>query len=179
MSQEGPALRRDPPRVPSPRRAPTEERLLPHHLPHALREVRVESPRLYHCDCSEHEQKTFSPLTDLMSEHIVLELLYLETKWASLTPYAKVADLLKDVLPVSPTTNAPRSEITFRRSPSASRRSSDAVDPARGALPLAGPDAGAERQTHPTLPPMVSRLPSQRGGDSEAIEEDAMHRLAA
>ena len=29
------------------------------------------------------------------------ELLYLETKWASLIAYAKVAELLKDVLPSS------------------------------------------------------------------------------
>jgi hypothetical protein len=33
------------------------------------------------------------------------ELLYLETKWASLIPYAKVAELLKDVLPVADTLN--------------------------------------------------------------------------
>lgn len=68
--------------------------------------VEIESPRLYHCRCSEHARKTFSPLTELMPEHAAPELLYLETKWASLAPYAKVADLLKDVLPVSPTTNA-------------------------------------------------------------------------
>jgi hypothetical protein len=68
--------------------------------------VQLESPRLYHCDCSEHEQKTFSPLTELMPKHTAPELLYLETKWASLAPYTKVADLLKDALPVSPRTNA-------------------------------------------------------------------------
>ena len=33
------------------------------------------------------------------------ELLYLETKWASLIPYAKVVELLKDVLPVADTLN--------------------------------------------------------------------------
>jgi hypothetical protein len=32
-------------------------------------------------------------------------LLYLETKWASLIPFARVADLLQEVLPVSETTN--------------------------------------------------------------------------
>jgi hypothetical protein len=68
--------------------------------------VELKSPRLYHCDCRPREQKTFSPLTQLMPEHTAPELLYLETKWASLAPYAKVADLLKDVLPVSSTTNA-------------------------------------------------------------------------
>ena len=33
------------------------------------------------------------------------ELLYLETKWASLIPYEEVAELLKDVLPVADTLN--------------------------------------------------------------------------
>jgi hypothetical protein len=33
------------------------------------------------------------------------ELLYLETKWASMTLFAKVADLLKEVLPVGASTN--------------------------------------------------------------------------
>ena len=33
------------------------------------------------------------------------ELLYLQTKWASLIPFAKVADLWKEVLPVAPSTN--------------------------------------------------------------------------
>lgn len=68
--------------------------------------VELRSPRFYHCECREHNQKTFSLLTELMPEHTAPELLYLETKWASLAPYAKVADLLKDVLPVSRTTNA-------------------------------------------------------------------------
>lgn len=38
-----------------------------------------------------------------MTGHSSPELLYVETKWASLVPYAKVADLLKEVLPVVPT----------------------------------------------------------------------------
>ena len=33
------------------------------------------------------------------------EMLYLETKWASLIPFARVADLLKDVLPVGDSVN--------------------------------------------------------------------------
>ncbi|MEM7789197.1 MAG: ISKra4 family transposase, partial [Bacteroidota bacterium] len=68
--------------------------------------VRLASPRLYHCPCAPRVAKTFSPLRSLLTEHAAPELLYLETKWASLAPYAKVADLLKDVLPVAETTNA-------------------------------------------------------------------------
>ena len=33
------------------------------------------------------------------------EMLYLETKWASLIPFARVADLLKEVLPVADSVN--------------------------------------------------------------------------
>ena len=38
--------------------------------------------------------------------HITPELLYLETKWASLIPFEKTANLLKEVLLVSETLNA-------------------------------------------------------------------------
>jgi hypothetical protein len=34
------------------------------------------------------------------------EMLYLETKWASLLPVARAADLLKEVLPVGDSVNA-------------------------------------------------------------------------
>jgi hypothetical protein len=34
------------------------------------------------------------------------EMLYLEAKWASLIPFAKVADLLQEVLPVEDSVNA-------------------------------------------------------------------------
>jgi hypothetical protein len=44
----------------------------------------VRSPRLYHCVCRPHETKTFSPLAGLLPNHTLPELLFLETKWASL-----------------------------------------------------------------------------------------------
>jgi hypothetical protein len=60
----------------------------------------LDSPRLGHCACRSHATKTFSPLAELLPEHTSPELLFLETKWASLAPYGVTADLLKDVLPV-------------------------------------------------------------------------------
>lgn len=62
-------------------------------------DVTVESPRYYHPQQAT-TTKTFSPLKDLFSQHITPERLYLETKWASLIPYQKTADLLKEVLPI-------------------------------------------------------------------------------
>jgi len=68
--------------------------------------VPLVSPRLYRCTCQPTGSKTFSPLTRLFTEHTAPELLYLETRWASLVSYDLTAGLLKDVLPVDTGTNA-------------------------------------------------------------------------
>ena len=62
--------------------------------------VTVESPR-YYLPPTETGPKTYSPLQHLFPQHATPEWLYLETKWASLIPYQKTADLLHDVLPVA------------------------------------------------------------------------------
>src|SRR3954466_2299940 len=58
------------------------------------------SPRVHRCACQPATNKTFSPLTALFTEHTAPELLYLETRWASLVSFGLTAGLLKDVLPV-------------------------------------------------------------------------------
>jgi hypothetical protein len=68
--------------------------------------VALKSPRLHHCPCQPHEEKTFSPLQGLLPEHVSPELLYLEVKWGSLWAYAPGCDLLHDVLPVNEKLNA-------------------------------------------------------------------------
>src|SRR3954451_19647840 len=68
--------------------------------------VPLVSPRLHRCTCQPTGSKTFSPLTALFTEHTAPELLYLETRWASLMSYDLTAGLLKDVLPVDTRTNA-------------------------------------------------------------------------
>jgi hypothetical protein len=62
--------------------------------------------RLHRCPCQGGKGKTFSPLADLFTAHTAPELLYLETKWASLVSYGLTADLLKDVLPIGTVANA-------------------------------------------------------------------------
>src|SRR3954453_20784725 len=62
------------------------------------------SPRVHRCACQPAASKTFSPLTALFTEHTAPELLYLETRWASLMSYGLT--VLKDVLPVDTRTNA-------------------------------------------------------------------------
>ena len=67
--------------------------------------VSVPNPRWQRCSCQESGPQSFRPTAQWLTGHTSPELMYLETKWASLIPYAKVADLLKDVLPVAPTWN--------------------------------------------------------------------------
>jgi hypothetical protein len=68
--------------------------------------VPLVSLRVHRCACQPAASKTFSPLTALFTEHTASELLYLETRWASLMSYDLTAGLLKDVLPVDTRTNA-------------------------------------------------------------------------
>src|SRR6202051_461356 len=65
----------------------------------------VRSPRLYHCVCRPHETKTFSPLAELLPNHTLPELLFLETKWASLMSYGMTSKLLQAVLPIDEPVN--------------------------------------------------------------------------
>ena len=75
-------------------------------------DVELSSPRLHRCSCqADDSPATTSPLHDLIPDHIAPERLYLETRWASLVPYAAAAGLLADVLPIASGANA----TTLRR----------------------------------------------------------------
>jgi hypothetical protein len=67
--------------------------------------VAVPNPRWNRCACQTDGPNTFRPTSVWLTGHTSPELLYVETKWASLIPFAKAADLLKEVLPVAPSTN--------------------------------------------------------------------------
>ena len=62
--------------------------------------------RLFHCDCTPHEKKSVSPLSDLLPERTAPELLYLETKFAALMSFDQSAKLLAEVLPIDEQLNA-------------------------------------------------------------------------
>ena len=64
------------------------------------------SPRLYHCRCQRRKTTTFRPLNALLTDGVAPELLFMETKWASLVSYGLTAQALKDFLPVDATLNA-------------------------------------------------------------------------
>ena len=62
--------------------------------------LRLRSERLFHCVCQPHPTRSYSPLAHLLSERTAPELLYLETKFASLISYGLTVDLLQEVLPI-------------------------------------------------------------------------------
>jgi hypothetical protein len=68
--------------------------------------VTLTSPRLYHCRCQPRQTTTFRPLNALLTDGVAPELLFMETKWASLVSYGLTAQALKDFLPVDATLNA-------------------------------------------------------------------------
>lgn len=56
--------------------------------------VAVPNPRWHRCVCQKTGPLTFRPTAQWLIGHTSPDLLYLETKWASLIPYARVVDLL-------------------------------------------------------------------------------------
>ena len=69
--------------------------------------VEVPNPRWERCPCRTEGPRTFRPSAAwLQGARTSPEMIYLETKWASLIPFEKVVDLLKEVLPVAEATNS-------------------------------------------------------------------------
>jgi hypothetical protein len=68
--------------------------------------LQLPSMRFFHCGCQRHVTRTFSPLAQLLTERTAPELLYLETKFASLMSYGLTVDILQEVLPLGKTINA-------------------------------------------------------------------------
>ena len=68
--------------------------------------VNVPNPRWHRCACQTEGPRTFRPTHTWLKGRTSAEMLYLESKWASLIPFAKVADLMKEVLPVGGSVNS-------------------------------------------------------------------------
>jgi hypothetical protein len=67
--------------------------------------VNVPNPRWNRCACQTKGPETFRPTAAWLQGRTSVEMLYLESKWASLIPFAKVAELLTEVLPIGDATN--------------------------------------------------------------------------
>ena len=64
---------------------------------------KLASPRLFHCRCRRRKTTSFRPLSALLTESVAPELLFMETKWASLVSYGLTVDALTDFLPLDVT----------------------------------------------------------------------------
>lgn len=67
--------------------------------------VNMANPRWNRCSCQAGGSQTFRPMRAWLQGRVSPEMVYLETKWASLIPFAKATDLLRDVLPVEESVN--------------------------------------------------------------------------
>jgi hypothetical protein len=67
--------------------------------------INVPNPRWNRCACRTDSPKTFRPTRTWLNGQTRPEMLYLETKWASLIRFVRTADLLKEVLPVGESVN--------------------------------------------------------------------------
>jgi hypothetical protein len=67
--------------------------------------LRLPSPRFYRCACQAAEERSFSPLAQLLPQRTLPELLYLEGKWAALMSYGLSTKLLGEVLPMEEQAN--------------------------------------------------------------------------
>src|SRR5262249_50070968 len=67
--------------------------------------LNLASPRWYACACQAQGARSFSPLANLIKERSAPELVYLETKWASLMSYGLTVDLLEELLPLGAEVN--------------------------------------------------------------------------
>ena len=63
--------------------------------------LNIVSPRLYDCPCQNNGRHSSSPLAELLCTHCAPELLYLETKFASLMSYGLSVKLLTEILPIA------------------------------------------------------------------------------
>src|ERR671925_1622660 len=64
---------------------------------------KLPSPRLFHCRCRRRKTTSFRPLSSLLPESVAPELLFMETKWASLVSYGLTVEALTDFLPLDVT----------------------------------------------------------------------------
>ena len=67
--------------------------------------LQLPSPRLYPCPCQKTGRTSFSPLAQQLPERIAPELVYLETKFASLMSYGLTVNLLSELLPIGDSLN--------------------------------------------------------------------------
>jgi hypothetical protein len=110
--------------------------------------LRLRSPRRHHCPCRPQPRKTFSPLAEILPERTTPELLYLESKFASLVSYGLSARLLGELLPLGRALHA----TTIRRHTQATAERLKAELGAERAMFIKGCQRDWEHLPRPDLP---------------------------
>lgn len=114
--------------------------------------LRLPSPRWWHCSCSPHELRTFSPLAELLSGRTTPELPCLEAKFAGLASYGTSARLLAEVLPLGRPLHAAAVRLHTQ---AVAQRLEDEPGPEQRSF-IAGCPAGWEELPRPDLPVVVA-----------------------
>jgi hypothetical protein len=125
--------------------------------------LELASPRLRRCPCQRSRQASPSPLIELLPEHIPPELLYLESKWASLISDGLRLKALRDFLPVAATLNV----LSVRRDTLRADRRLEAELGREPVFPRAGCPAG------------WASLPTPPGADHRRLGRRLPARLGA
>jgi hypothetical protein len=63
-------------------------------------QLRLPSPRWWHCPCQDQPTRTFQPLAELLPERTTPELFYQQARFAGLVSYGITANLLAELLPL-------------------------------------------------------------------------------
>jgi hypothetical protein len=123
--------------------------------------VAVPNPRWERCPCQTEGPKTFRPTATWLKGPTGPERLSLDVKWGSLIPYERVVDLLKEVLPVTESTNQEtvrehlraiaervEAELGEERQPDPVKPEEDSSLPLPDGLMTVGLDGGYVRAAH-------------------------------
>ncbi|HSW27240.1 MAG TPA: hypothetical protein VLJ62_31075 [Burkholderiaceae bacterium] len=118
----------------------------------AFGKLRLSCPRLYsqcRCGARAYDRESFNPLAMVLAERTHPELLYLQTRWASVVSYERAAKLLEDVLPIdaAPGSSSIKAQVRKVRAQLA-RREYEAGEDFFDGQPLNLPEAPQEPAAH-------------------------------
>lgn len=113
--------------------------------------LQLQSQRLFHCSCTEQSTRTFNPLAKLLKERTSPELLYLESKFASLMSYGLSSKLLQEVLPIEGKINP----TSIRNNLHALGKQLESELPEEAGVLLEGSQRDWEKLPQPDLPLVV------------------------
>jgi hypothetical protein len=110
--------------------------------------LHLPSLRLFYCACQEQPTRSFSPLAKLLCERTSPELLYLQSKFASLMSYGLTVKLLSEVLPIEGEINAATVRNNLQR---VAQRVEDELGEEKG-IYIEGCEREWEKLPRPDLP---------------------------